>query len=71
VLIVLKSGSLKLLEHSGPVQVCNGIALPLHLPGGDGHFTEEPRKTKGNSSVTVGNQTLTDKLPKSFDQLRA
>jgi hypothetical protein len=28
--IVLKSGSLNLLEPSGPVQVCNGIALPLH-----------------------------------------
>jgi hypothetical protein len=27
--IVLKSGSLKLLEPSGPVQACNGIALPL------------------------------------------
>ena len=26
---VLKSGSLKLLEHSGPVQACNGIALTL------------------------------------------
>jgi len=26
---VLKSGSLNLLEHSGPVQACNGIALPL------------------------------------------
>jgi hypothetical protein len=26
--IVLKSGSLNLLEPSGPVQVCNGIALP-------------------------------------------
>jgi hypothetical protein len=25
----LKSGSLNLLEHSGPVQVCNGTALPL------------------------------------------
>ena len=25
--IVLKSGSLKLLEPSGPVQACNGIAL--------------------------------------------
>jgi hypothetical protein len=30
--IVLKSGSLKLLEPSGPVQACNGIALPLPLP---------------------------------------
>jgi len=30
--IVLKSGSLNFLEPSGPVQACNGIALPLHLP---------------------------------------
>jgi len=29
VLFVLKSGSLNLLEPSGPVQACNGIALPL------------------------------------------
>jgi hypothetical protein len=27
VLIILKSGSLSLLEQSGPVQACNGIAL--------------------------------------------
>jgi len=27
--IVLKSGSLNLLERSGPVQACNGIALPF------------------------------------------
>ena len=27
--IVLKSGSLSLLEHSGPVQACNWIALPF------------------------------------------
>jgi len=26
---VLKSGSLKLLETSGPLQACNGIALPF------------------------------------------
>ena len=30
--IVFKSGSLNLLEPSGPVQACNGIALPLPLP---------------------------------------
>ena len=30
--VVLKSGSLNLLEPSGPVQACNGIALPLPLP---------------------------------------
>ena len=29
---VLKSGKLKLLEPSGPVQACNAIALPLPLP---------------------------------------
>jgi hypothetical protein len=29
--IVLKSGSLNLLEPSGPVQDCNGIALPFFL----------------------------------------
>jgi hypothetical protein len=27
--IVLKSGSLNLLETSGPVRACNGIALPV------------------------------------------
>ena len=32
--IVLKSGSLKLLEPLGPVQACNGIALPLLLLSG-------------------------------------
>ena len=30
--VVTKSGSLKFLEHSGPVQACNGTALPLPLP---------------------------------------
>jgi len=28
--IVLKSGSLNLLEPSGPVQACNGIALSFY-----------------------------------------
>jgi len=30
--IILKSGSLNFLKPSGPVQACNGIALPLPLP---------------------------------------
>jgi hypothetical protein len=30
--IVLKSGSLNLLEPLVPIQACNGIALPLPLP---------------------------------------
>jgi len=29
--IVLKSRSLNLLEPFGPIQACNGIALPLPL----------------------------------------
>jgi hypothetical protein len=29
--IVLKSGSLTLLEPSGPVKACNGIALPHYI----------------------------------------
>ena len=29
--IVLKSGNLNLLEPSGPVQACNGIALPFYI----------------------------------------
>ena len=29
--IVTKSGKLNFLEHSGPVQACNGTALPLHF----------------------------------------
>ena len=36
VLIVLKSGRLNLLENSGPVQACNGIAVLLLLPFCDG-----------------------------------
>ena len=30
----LKSGSLNLLEPSGPVQACNGIALPINSDTG-------------------------------------
>ena len=40
--IVLKSVSLSLLEPSGPVQACNGIALPfIFLPCGYGSPTED------------------------------
>jgi hypothetical protein len=35
--IVLKSGSLNLLEPLGPVQVCNGIALPFFTRCSWGH----------------------------------
>jgi len=28
----MKSGNLNFLEPYGPLQACNGAALPLHLP---------------------------------------
>jgi len=45
--IVLKSGSLSLLETSGPIQACNGIAVPFttyhpHWPSGAGVNDETP-----------------------------
>jgi hypothetical protein len=45
--IVLKSGSLKLLEHSGPVQACNGIALPLII-GATGNISKSFRNYLNN-----------------------
>jgi hypothetical protein len=36
--IVLKSGSINLLEPSGPVQACDGIALPFSLSCDDCHY---------------------------------
>ena len=30
--VVMKSGNLNILEPSGPLQTCNGTALPLPLP---------------------------------------
>ena len=48
--IVLKSGNLKLLEPSGPVQVCNGIVL---------HFTSQQKygvNFKLSISVAVENR---------------
>ena len=30
--VVTKSGNLNFLEPSGPVQACNGTALPFNLP---------------------------------------
>jgi len=37
--IVLKSGRLNLLELSGPVQACNGIALPVPLLFNDAAYS--------------------------------
>ena len=57
---VLKSGSLILLEPSGPVQGCNGTALPLPLPlpfiGNVLHLTWTPSNLTQHC-VTVQNWT--------------
>jgi hypothetical protein len=39
--IVFKSGSLKLLEPSGPVQACNGIASPFYFKKRNINFMQE------------------------------
>jgi hypothetical protein len=52
---VFKSGSLYLLEPSGPVQVCNGIALPFYIfaPGWLAHTDTYHFFAKKNNSVYV------------------
>jgi len=48
--IVLKSGSLAFLEPSGPVQACNGIALPLPLPL---PLTKQPNTMAGEVTTAI------------------
>ena len=55
-LIVLKSASLKLLEPSGPVKVCNGIALPQMLTQYHSGDQIEKDEMGGLSSTYGGEQ---------------
>jgi len=50
----MKSGSLNLLEPSGPVLACNGIALPLLLCV-YGYLVILRKKKKNSISVTTNN----------------
>jgi len=50
--IVLKSGSLKLLEPSGPLQACYGIALPLYI-----YIERERERERKKVSVTRNSKT--------------
>ena len=52
VLSFLKSGSLNLLETSGPVQACNGIALPLTVYSFEVSQPFFPSSPMQNSSCT-------------------
>jgi hypothetical protein len=63
--IVLKFGSLNLLEPSGPVKACNGVALPLTYSYISGTKTVlskvlwmENRNALGISSVLVNLQLI-------------
>ena len=51
---VLKSGSLNLLEPSGPLQACNGIALPLPFT----HFCYRLSRPQGRSENEIYNDTI-------------
>jgi len=53
--IVLKSGSLNLLEPSGPVQACNGIALPFTVIQGNQLFICVIRDLVGSNNNSAGN----------------
>jgi hypothetical protein len=62
--IVIKYGSLNLLELSGPVQACNGAVLPLPLPyfysrlgRPQGHSATGTVISMKNSSDTIGSRT--------------
>jgi len=59
--IVLKSGNLNLLEPSGPVQVCNGIdlPLPLHL-----HLQYIRKSTNYMIYLRLNSSSLTDHIIK-------
>jgi hypothetical protein len=49
----MKSGSLKLLEPSGPVKACNGIALPFTFAK-----SVEKLKVLSESDKSIGDFTL-------------
>jgi len=66
----MKSGSLILLEPSGPVQTCNGIALPLHFTSiRTSGLTVQPKCGGGGRSQTQYNY-ITDHADVYCDLLR-
>jgi hypothetical protein len=51
--IVLKSGSLKLLEPSGPIKGCNGIALIIDYHQVEKDFVNTLYILQGNELLVV------------------
>jgi hypothetical protein len=64
--IVLKSGSLNLLEPSGPVQACNGIGLPLPFYEMLGQPTTDPRENKFWNKYIGGCKKCRQRLVHSY-----
>jgi len=56
--IVLKSGSLNFLEHSGPVQVCNGVAF-IVINKSKEHLCHDTDSDIERNSATLFNINLT------------
>ena len=48
----MKSGNLNFLESSGPLQACNGTALPLPLYAEIINMTEEKQRRTDTGSLT-------------------
>jgi len=57
--VVTKSGNLNFLQPSGPVQACNGTALPLNVVGMLHFMKLNTRQIISRSSVDVTNANLT------------
>ena len=60
--IVLKSGSLILLEPSGPVQACNGIDLPCTIHVSDSISVHHQESSTVHTVIGIGHTGYDDCL---------
>jgi len=49
----MKSGNLNFLEPSGPLQACNGTALPLSFDTREGDYLEDRSRWEDNKKVAI------------------
>jgi hypothetical protein len=69
VLIVFKSGSLNLLEPSGPVQACNGIYLSLRLKNLD-CFAFSTTEEREKFRLSCGTKPEEERQTKLYDKAK-